>query len=90
MIVNSLANLPYNEYPQAEYSKKPFYNINGYAYNSYNGAIKSYNEDMVQAKEEKLQLKLKNNNEPFTIHISYFGVFDGGDKCSKFLKENYA
>jgi hypothetical protein len=89
MTVNSLANLPYNEYPQAEFSKKAFYNISGYAYNSYNGAIKSYNEDMVQAKEEKRQLKLK-NNEPFTVHISYFGVFDGhgGDKCSKFLKEN--
>jgi hypothetical protein len=89
MTVNSLANLPYNEYPQAEYSKKAFYNISGYAFNSYNGAIKSYNEDMVQAKEEKRQLKLK-NNEPFTVHISYFGVFDGhgGDKCSKFLKEN--
>ena len=89
MTVNSLANLPYNEYPQAEYSKKAFYNISDYAFNSYNGAIKSYNEDMVQAKEEKRQLKLK-NNEPFTVHISYFGVFDGhgGDKCSKFLKEN--
>ena len=89
MTVNSLANLPYNAYPQAEYSKKPFYNISGYACNSYNGAIKSYNEDMVQALKENFQLK-KNNNEPLLLNISYFGVFDGhgGDKCSKFLKEN--
>ena len=88
MTVNSLANLPYNAYPQAEYSKKPFYNISGYAHNSYNGAIKSYNEDMVQAVKEKLQFS--KNNEPVYLNISYFGVFDGhgGDKCSKFLKEN--
>ena len=88
MTVNSLANLPYTAYPQAEYSKKPFYNISGFAYNSYNGAIKSYNEDMVQALEEKL--KFSKNNEPVCLNISYFGVFDGhgGDKCSKFLKEN--
>ena len=88
MTVNSLANLPYNAYPQAEYSDKPFYNISGFAYNSYNGAIKSYNEDMVKAIEEKRNIT--KNNEPICLNISYFGVFDGhgGDKCSKFLKEN--
>lgn len=86
MTVNSLANIPYNEYPQAEYSTKPFYNISGYASNSYNGAIKSYNEDMVKVVKDKY-INKNNNTE---INISYFGVFDGhgGDKCSKFLKEN--
>ena len=88
MTVHSLANLPYNAYPQAEYSKNPFYNISGFAHNSYNGAIKKYNEDMVQATEKKLQIT--KNNEPVSLNISYFGVFDGhgGDKCSKFLKAN--
>ena len=29
MTVKSLANLPYNEYPRAEFSTKPFFNISG-------------------------------------------------------------
>ncbi len=34
MTVNTLANIPYSEYPEAEYSHKPFYNICAYAFNS--------------------------------------------------------
>ena len=89
MTVKSLANLPYNEYPRAEFSTKPFFNISGYASNSYNGKIKSYNEDMV-----KIIVNYHKNTIPnnlfFAPNISYFGVFDGhgGDKCSKFLKNN--
>ena len=80
MTVRSLANLPYNAYPKAEYSTQPFNNIAGYGSNSYNGKAKNYNEDML-----KVHIKDEGN-----LHISYFGVFDGhgGDKCSKFLKEN--
>ena len=80
MTIKSLSDLPYDAYPKAEYSVKPFNNIAGYASNTYNGKAKDYNEDML-----KVQIKDKGN-----LHISYFGVFDGhgGDKCSKFLKEN--
>ena len=40
MTVNSLAGLPYNNFPVAEFSSKPFLNISGYACNTYNGKIK--------------------------------------------------
>ena len=77
MTVKSLANLPYNEYPQAEYSSHSINNIAGYGSNSYNGFAKNYNEDML-----KVEFK--------EAGISYFGIFDGhgGDTCSKFLKKN--
>ena len=80
MTVKSLASIPYNEYPQAEYSSHSFNNIVGYASNSFNGSAKNYNEDML-----KVEFKEEGN-----LHISYFGVFDGhgGDACSKFLKKN--
>jgi hypothetical protein len=89
MTVNSLANLPYNAYPQVEFSTKPFFNIAGYGSNSYNGKIKSYNEDMAKT-IINYQKKIVVNNQTYQPHISYFGVFDGhgGDKCSKFLKQS--
>ena len=88
MTVNSLANLPYNEYPLVEFSSQPFFNISGYGSNSYNGKIKNYNEDMSKNIVNCPKKFVVNN---FTPNISYFGVFDGhgGDKCSKFLKENF-
>ena len=87
MTVNSLANIPYNEYPIAEYSNKPFFNICGYGSNSYNGKIKDYNEDMNKNIVNFQKKVAVNNSIP---NISYFGIFDGhgGDKCSKFLKDN--
>jgi protein phosphatase 2C family protein 2/3 len=89
MTVNSLANLPYNAYPQVEFSTKPFFNIAGYGSNSYNGKIKSYNEDMAKT-IINYQKKMVVNNQTYQPNISYFGVFDGhgGDKCSKFLKQS--
>ncbi len=89
MTVNSLANLPYNAYPQVEFSAKPFFNISGYGSNSYNGKIKSYNEDMAKT-IVNYQKKILVNNQTLHPNISYFGIFDGhgGDKCSKFLKQN--
>ena len=89
MTVNSLANLPYNAYPKVEFSTQPFFNIAGYGSNSYNGKIKSYNEDMAKT-IVNYQKKIVLNNDTLQPNISYFGVFDGhgGDKCSKFLKQN--
>ena len=89
MTVKSLANLPYNEYPRAEFSTKPFFNISGFGSNSYNGKIKSYNEDMAKI-IVNYQKNINPTDQLFAPNISYFGIFDGhgGDKCSKFLKKN--
>ena len=91
LTVSCLANLPYNAYPEAEYSHEAFYNIAGYGINSYNGKIKNFNEDRTKV------IVNHNINQIFIINgaqvkpcISYFGIFDGhsGKKCSDFLKEN--
>ena len=86
MSVSSLASLPYEEYPNAEFSKQPFMNISGYGFNSYNGKVKKFNEDRVKVIP---QYQLRNSKNK-TLNISYFGVFDGhsGNKCSDFLREN--
>ena len=86
LTVSSLANIPYKEYPKAEFSKEPFFNISGYGYNSYNGKVKKFNEDRIKAIVNyhiKKQMHCK-------LNISYFSIFDGhsGNKCSDFLKEN--
>lgn len=89
MTVNTLANLPYSEYPKAEFSHKPFYNIAGYAHNSYNGKVRSYNEDRTKIVVD-FQKTLVVNGKKITPRISYFGVFDGhgGKGCSDFLRDN--
>ncbi len=88
MTVNTLATLPYSEYSKAEYSQQPFYNISGYAFNSYNGTEKSYNEDRTKV-IINYPKQLIANGKTISPHISYFGVFDGhgGEACSNFLKE---
>jgi len=87
MTVNSLANIPYNAYPTAEFSKEPFYNIAGYGFNSYNGKVKKYNEDRIKC---IVNYQINNNNIKVKPNISYFSIFDGhsGNKCSDFLKQN--
>ena len=87
MTLNSLANIPYNEYPEVEVSKKQFYNISGYAANSYNGKIKSYNEDKYTAILAQERPNIINGTQTKSF-VSYFGLFDGhgGNKCSIFLK----
>ena len=86
MSVMSLASIPYNQYPTAEYSTEPFFNISGYGFNSYNGKVKKFNEDRIKVMVN-YQLKKYVKHQP---NISYFSIFDGhsGNKCSDFLKEN--
>ena len=88
MTVNTLSNLPLTEYLKAEYSSKPFYNISGYAFNSYNGKDNKYNEDRTKTiinYPKKLIVK----GTTISPHISYFGIFDGhgGEGCSNFLTD---
>ena len=89
MTIKSLSDIPYTEYPKAEYSHKPFYNIAGYGANSYNGKVRSYNEDRTKA-IVNFQKTIIANGKKITPHISYFGVFDGhgGKGCSDFLRDN--
>ena len=89
MTVNSLAGLPYNNFPVAEFSSKPFLNISGYACNTYNGKIKNFNEDKVKV-QYKVEKTYSVNGKEYRALISYFGIFDGhgGENCSKFLKKN--
>ena len=86
MSVISLASIPYNQYPNAEYSKEPFFNISGYGYNSYNGKVKKFNEDRIKVMVN-YQLKKYVPNKP---NISYFSIFDGhsGNKCSDYLRDH--
>ena len=91
MTVSTLANLPYNHYPTAEYSTKGFADISGYGMNSYNGKVKKYNEDRIKAITDYQPNKtiiIKGSEVKPTI--SYFSIFDGhgGKKCSDFLKEH--
>ena len=90
MTVNSLVNLPYKNYPQVIFSSKPFLNISGYGSNSYNGKIKTYNEDKVKIQYKVSKNFIANDGKQYQAFISYFGIFDGhgGDKCSKFLRDN--
>jgi hypothetical protein len=66
MTVNSLAVLPYTNYPDAEFSKKPFLNISGYASNTYNGKIKNYNEDTVKV-QYKVEKAYSVNGKEYSI-----------------------
>ena len=88
MTVNTLANLPYSEYGQAEYSHKPFYNICAYAFNSYNGKVRNYNEDTTKT-VVNYPKKIIVNGKTISPRISYFAVFDGhgGKACSAFLRD---
>ena len=86
MTVKTLSSLPYSEYTQAEYSHRPFYNICGYAFNSYNGKVRNYNEDRTKT-IVNYPKKIIVKGKTISPRISYFGIFDGhgGQGCSEFL-----
>ena len=90
MTVNSLANIPYDEYPDVEFSKKQAHNIIAFGANSYNGKIKKYNEDTYKHLIGVEKDCIINGTQHKKI-ISYFGLFDGhgGDKCSIFLRNKF-
>jgi serine/threonine protein phosphatase PrpC len=90
MTVNTLSKLPYSKYEQAEYSHQPFYNICGYAFNSYNGKVRGYNEDRTKTIVD-YRKPINVNGKTITPRVSYFGVFDGhgGEGCSNFLNNQF-
>ena len=79
----------YPDYGKCVSSQKMQGLMKSYAYNSYKGIVKDYNEDRVVVVSQ-IQKPQK------TIHrtwpkMSYFGVFDGhgGENCSEYLKNNF-
>ena len=79
----------YPDYGKCVCSQKMQGLMKSYAYNSYKGIVKNYNEDRVIVVSQ-IQKPQK------TIHrtwpkMSYFGVFDGhgGESCSEYLKNNF-
>ena len=86
MSINTLAGLNYADYPKnTECSSTTNFKIRGYGSNSYNGTVKINNEDM-----SKNLVNIEKNVNGVINKINYFGIFDGhgGDKCSKFLRDN--
>ena len=79
----------YPDYGKCICSQKMQGLMKSYAYNSYKGIVKNYNEDRVIVVSQ-IQKPQK------TIHrtwpkMSYFAVFDGhgGENCSEYLKNNF-
>ena len=89
--IDFLANLEYNLYPQVEISSNAFGKICGYGANSYNGLLKSFNEDKIKVILDYKLNKIINdvNGNIIFPNISYFAIYDGhgGSKCSTFLQE---
>jgi len=87
--LNNAFEKTYPNYGVCVHSQKPQGLMKSYAYNSYKGLVKDYNEDRVVVVSQ-IQKPQK------TIHrtwpkMSYFGIFDGhgGETCSEYLKNNY-
>lgn len=91
--IAELANLHYPNYPQVQLSLNPIGKISAYAFNSYHGIAKIFNEDTTKiVVDYKLNKIVKDmNGKIINPSISYFAIYDGhgGDKCSNFLKEKF-
>ena len=87
--LNNAFEKTYPNYGVCVYSQKPQGLMKSYAYNSYKGLVKDFNEDRVVVVSQI-------QKPPKTIHrtwpkMSYFGIFDGhgGETCSEYLKNNF-
>ena len=78
----------YPNYKPGEMSQKPFGIVKSFAFNTYHGLVKDYNEDKLSICSNLK--KPTNSKSRIWPKMSYFAIFDGhgGDKCSIFLKEN--
>jgi protein phosphatase 2C family protein 2/3 len=87
--LNNAFEKTYPNYGVCVHSQKPQGLMKSYAYNSYKGLVKDFNEDRVVVVSQI-------QKPPKTIHrtwpkMSYFGIFDGhgGETCSEYLKNNF-
>jgi serine/threonine protein phosphatase PrpC len=91
--IAELANLHYPNYPQVQLSSNPIGKVSAYAFNSYHGIAKIFNEDTIKVvvdyKLNKVVKDIKGNI--INPSISYFAIYDGhgGEKCSIFLREKF-
>ena len=88
-VLDNAFSKSYPDYGKCVCSQKMQGLMKSYAYNSYKGIVKNYNEDRVIVVSQ-IQKPQK------TIHrtwpkMSYFAVFDGhgGESCSEYLKNNF-
>ena len=86
--VSALSKVEYKSFPKAKQSNKQLGNIIAFGCNSYNGKVKSYNEDRIRVVPSTYIQSKKNPDIKY--HVSYFSIFDGhgGKNCSDFLKKN--
>ena len=80
--------LNYEDFKNAESSRKSFGIISSYAANTYKGSFRKQNEDKISI-IYKIIYPINRCDENWP-NISYFGLFDGhaGDECAEFLKLN--
>lgn len=82
------ANIEQIRIPLAKCVVKPYGNVAGFAVNSINGLVKSFNEDritvLMNAQDKFERLKVKKLRQ-----CNYFGLYKGhgGQECSEFAKE---
>ena len=84
-----ILNKEYDSYTRAVFSTKIISPLKSFAYNSFRGLYKEYNEDKVSV---VFQIKKPSPSKMKSWpKISYFAIFDGhgGETCSQFLKENF-
>lgn len=77
-------------YVPAKYASSSCYPILSYGANTYQGLIRTYNEDRISIYQNvKCPIEL-NNKWNDDLSVSFFGLFDGhgGHKCCDFLKAN--
>ena len=84
-----LLSKKYDYYELPKFSTKPVGPLKSFAYNSFQGLYKDFNEDRVSV--NSLVKKPTSSKMKTWPKISYFGIFDGhgGEECSEFLNNNF-
>ena len=78
----------FNNYDKSKTSKKKMGIVKSYGVNTYQGLVRSYNEDRVSIIIN--MNKPKNWTKKIWPKISFFGIYDGhgGEGCSEYLRDN--
>ena len=89
LLTLDLLTKKYDNYELPKFSNKQIGPLKSFAYNTFQGLFKDYNEDKVSV--NSLIKKPSTSKMKTWPKISYFGVFDGhgGEECSEFLKNNF-
>ena len=84
-----LLSKKYDYYELPKFSTKQVGPLKSYAYNTFQGLYKDFNEDRVSV--NPLVKKPSSSKMKTWPKISYFGIFDGhgGEECSEFINNNF-